>query len=208
MIASRFLDARMAIDRPTTTALLQGLFDPENEAVWEEFHARYQPIIVAVARRVGLTVEDAADVAQETLIKFFQEYRAGKYDRQRGRLRSWVVGIARYRIADLNRAKARRRDWRGESIIGSVPDEDHLGGLWDEECRREVLNHAMTDLRETTKLDARTIQAFQQLSLDQRSPSQVAEDMGMSIDAVYKAKQRCIEQLRVILARLNEVYEI
>lgn len=198
----------MTIDRPTTTALLQGLFDPHNEAVWQEFHARYQPIIIAVARRVGLTAEDAADVAQETLIKFFQEYRAGKYDRERGRLRSWIVGIARYRIADVNRAKARRRDWRGESIIGLVPDEDRLGNIWDEECRREVLNHAMNELRETTKLDSKTIQAFQQLSLDQRSPSQVAEDMGMSVDAVYKAKQRCLEQLRVILARLNEAYEL
>ena len=33
-------------------------------------------------------------------------------------------------------------------------------------------------------------------------------EMGMSVDSVYAAKNRCLTQLREILARLNEVYEV
>ena len=208
MMAASRTERRMSNSVQTTTALLEGLFDPRNNAVWEEFHTRYSPIIVGVARRLGLSEQDAADVTQETLIKFLQEYRAGKYDRDRGRLRSWIIGIARFRVADLYRSKARRREWRGESAIEIVPDDDHMGKIWDEECRREILRQGMRELRENTKLDERTIAFFERLSFDQASPAQVAEENDVSIESVYKARQRCLTQLRTILSRLNETYEI
>ncbi len=198
----------MSTSTKTTTALLQGLFDPANQAVWAEFHARYQPIIVGTVRRLGLSEQDAADVTQETLIKFLQEYRAGKYDPQRGRLRNWITSIAKYRVADLYRAKARHREWRGESAFGVLPGEDEMEKVWEEECRNEILRQALRELRENTKLDEKTVGAFTRLCLDQRKPAEVAEEFGLSVDSVYKAKQRCLEQLRPILERLNEVYEI
>ncbi|MCG8406340.1 MAG: RNA polymerase sigma factor [Phycisphaerales bacterium] len=198
----------MSTTHQTTTALLAGLFDPDNHAVWEEFHSRYRPIILAVARRLGLSEQDAADVAQETLVKFLQEYRAGKYDRDRGRLRTWIVSIAKFRVADLYRAKARQRERRGESAFEELPEEDHLNKMWDEECRHEILRRGFQELRESTKLDDRTIEVFKRLSIDQRKPADVAEEQSMSLDAVYKAKRRCLEQLRVILQRLNDAYEI
>lgn len=202
------MECRMSNSAQTTTALLEGLFDPQNNAVWEEFHTRYSPIILGVARRLGLSEQDAADVTQETLIKFLQEYRAGKYDRDRGRLRSWIIGIARYRVADLYRTKARHREWRGESAIAIMPDDDHMGKIWDEECRREILRQGMKELRDNTKLDEHTIAFFERLSFDQKSPAEVAEENGVSIESVYKARQRCLTQLRTILTRLNETYEI
>ena len=57
----------------TTTALLEGLLEQTNDETWREFDARYRPIIVAFARRVGLGETDAADVAQETLLRFVRE---------------------------------------------------------------------------------------------------------------------------------------
>ncbi|MFQ5430115.1 MAG: RNA polymerase sigma factor [Phycisphaerae bacterium] len=192
----------------TTTALLEGLFDTGNDAVWEEFHARYAPIILAVARRLGLNEQDAADVSQETLIKFLQEYRAGKYARDRGRLRSWIIGIAKSRVADLRRARARRREWRGESAIDALPGEDKLAEIWEEECRHEIFRRALSELREGTKLDERTIRAFECLCFDQQKPSDVAKKQNMPLESVYKAKQRCLEQLRTIIRRLNTSYEL
>jgi hypothetical protein len=70
----------------TTTALLEGLHDPADAVAWEQFDRRYRPIVVGFASRLGLADADAADVAQEVMLQFVKEYRAGKYDRQRGRL--------------------------------------------------------------------------------------------------------------------------
>lgn len=191
----------------TTTTLLKGLFDAQNHAVWQEFHTRYYPIILSVARRLGMAEEDAADVAQETLTKFLLEYRDGKYDRERGRLRSWIIGIAKYRVADINRAKARQRMRRGLSAIENLPGDNEMEQLWEEECRQEILRQAMSRLKGETRFDARTIRAFEELTLQQKPPAQVALEQGMSVDAVYKAKQRCLDQLKLIIAELNGVYE-
>lgn len=192
----------------TTTAMLEALFDETNSAAWEEFHGRYGPIIRAVARRLGLGDDDAADVTQETLIKFLEEYRSGKFDPTRGRLRSWIIGIARFRVADVYRARARHREWRGESAIEAIPDDDQLTKIWDEECRREILRHALAELKTDTKVDPRTILAFERLCFDHKKPQEVAEEQGVSVDVVYKSKQRCLDHLRGIIERLNAEYEI
>jgi len=192
----------------TTTALLRDLVDPANDAVWREFDARYRPVIFAFARRLGAGTEDAADLAQETLAKFVQEYRAGKYDRSRGRLRSWIIGIAKYRLADLNRARARRRQWRGDSALADLPDHDDLTEVWEAECRRSILGRAMTELRENTNLEARTIRAFEQAAFEERAHAEVAADLGMTVKDVVNAKHRCLKRLREIRKELQEAYDI
>ena len=117
----------------TTTQLLEALFGPGEEAVWREFDARYRPIIFAFARELGVAAEDAADVAQQTLTEFLRDYRAGKYDRRRGRLRAWIIGIARHRVLDTLRQRTRNQAVRGlqrqrprrSSRRGRVPSRLH-----------------------------------------------------------------------------------
>ncbi len=192
----------------TTTTLLEGLFDARNQDVWRVFAERYEPVILGIARRLGLSDQDAADAAQETLIRFLQEYRAGKYDRERGRLGAWITSMARFRIADLYRARARDRKVRSDSAFDFVPSDDEMEKLWDEECRREIIRKAMQRLRDGTNLNEQTIAVFHALTLEQKEPADVAREHGVSIDVVYKSKQRCLTQLRTIINELNAVYEI
>ncbi len=198
----------MLCSSKTSTALLEGLFDARNNEVWEEFDARFRPIITGFAHHLGLPPEDAADVAQETLAQFLKDYRAGKYDRSRGRLHSWITGIARNRISDLRRRWATRREQRGASAIADLSDQEHLSRIWDAECRQTVLRRAMDELRDNTKLGPRTIQAFELIAFEERAPAEVAAELTMSLESVYAAKHRCLAQLRAILARLNEIYEL
>ncbi|MCA9291161.1 MAG: sigma-70 family RNA polymerase sigma factor, partial [Phycisphaerales bacterium] len=145
----------------TTTLLLDGLRDESNEAAWCDFDRRYRPIIIAFARRLGLNEEDAADVAQSTLIRFVKSYRAGQYDRTRGRLRSWIIGIVACRIADLQKSRGARREHRGDSAIIVMPADDRISEMWDEEHRREVLRQAFRELREQTRTSDATLAAFE-----------------------------------------------
>jgi RNA polymerase sigma factor (sigma-70 family) len=191
----------------TTTRLLEGLFDPAADAVWEEFDRRYRPIIVGLARRLGLPDQDAADVAQETLARFVKAYRAGEYDRQRGRLRSWIIGIARYRITDALRARGEQRGWRGDSIIGSVPEQHEMDRIWDVERRQAILRQAVDELRADSKMSDKTIRAFEMLTFHRRSAAAVAEELGMTLNDVYQAKNRVAGRLRESVARLEALYD-
>ena len=75
----------------TNTSLLAGLRDRSNDACWSEFFGRYQPLLVGFGHKLGLSETDAQDAAQETLMAFVSTYREGGYDRQKGRLRTWLM---------------------------------------------------------------------------------------------------------------------
>ena len=191
-----------------TTCLLEGLADPAQVEAWFEFDSRYRPVVHAFARRLGLKEADAEDVAQETLTRFLSSYRAGRYDHTRGRLSTWIVSIARHCVLDLHRLHAERRGWRGESALLDLADEGSLIVLWDEECRRRIMDLAMRDLREGTRFDERTIRAFELVAFEEKPPADVAELLAMSVDSVYTAKNRCLTYLREAVTRLHLLYEV
>lgn len=191
----------------TTTVLLEGLFDPQNEAVWSEFDRRYRPIVLGFARKLGLSDADAADAAQETMTQFMKEYRAGKYDRQRGRLHSWLIGLAKFRIAMIRRAKSGRRITGGQTVMIDLSDGQRLTQVWDDERRRSILRQAMEELRTTTNLAEKTIRAFEMLAVNQMPAAAVAEELEVDIQEVYLAKSRVAQKLRSILERLESAYQ-
>jgi len=190
----------------TTSAVLEGLHDAGNESVWREIDDRFRPVIIGVAQKLGLTPADAADAAQESLIQFFQAYHACKYDRSRGRLRQWMFGIARKRIADAKRKRARHREQASEFIDDMPANEPDLARLWDDECRRVMLRDALVDLSASCRVKPQTIRAFKLFAIDGRPAQAVAQEVGVTVQAVYMAKFHCLTHLRGIVARLEQEY--
>ncbi len=192
----------------TSTALLEGLNDPSNREVWEQFDRRYRPVISAFVMRLGVGANDAADVAQETLATFLTDYHAGKYDRTRGRLHSWIIGIARHRAYDFFRARKRHQHEGGVSAMESMPKDDELESMFEEECRQVVLSEALARLRSQTRMNDETIKAFTRHVIDRFPPETVANELGITVDAVYMAKHRCLSKLRALVAELEQAYEL
>ena len=188
----------------TNTILLDGLVDPANDAVWREFDDRYRPVIEAFAVKLGLRPEDAADAAQETMVQFARDYRAGRYDRERGRLRSWIFGIARHRVLDAQRARARRRERRGESALSDVQGSDDFERIWDDQWRKALLRTALDELRAGPRLEPRTLRAFELVALRGVAAAEAAREIGMSIDEIYVAKSRVLKRLRQIVSELEQ----
>ena len=190
----------------TTTDLLRGLAATEHGASWDEFDRRYRPILVNVARRMGLRDEDARDVAQETLMRFVVAYREGEYDREKGRLRTWLLGIARYRILEARRARQREDKHAGDDAVELMADEQTLANAWDAEHRGHLLRLAFDKLRTETKTNETTIRAFELLTVQQQPASSVAETLGMTTHDVYVAKSRCLKKFREILTEIEDSY--
>ena len=163
--------------------------------------------LIGFARRLGLPEADAVDVAQETTVQFIKEYREGKYDRERGRLRSWLLGIARYRVAGAYRKRATSRVSRGESAIVDLPRDQEIEEAWDTERRMIILRAALDKLRNTTKIAEKTIRAFEMVALQQQPTAQAAAELDMSENDVYLAKSRVASKLREIVAALETVYD-
>lgn len=183
----------------TNTLLLVGLKDRANEQVWSEFCSRYQPVLVAFGRRLGLKEADAEDAAQETLIAFADAYRKGLYDPARGRLRTWLFGIARHKICGTQRSDARRPVVQADEptrLMDTVPDEATMTAAWELEWQRAIIDaclaHVRRDVEETT------IRAFQLFVLQEWPADRVAAELGISRNAVFKAKRRVLSKMREI----------
>jgi RNA polymerase sigma-70 factor (ECF subfamily) len=91
---------------------LMTLVDRKDAAAFETFYDRHGGAAYSLAYRIVGDTKAAEDVTQEAFLSIWRS-RAG-YDRARGSVRGWVLGIVRNRAIDLL-----RRD------SGPVPQLDH-----------------------------------------------------------------------------------
>ena len=193
----------------TTTALLDALRDFRNEPAWAQIEFRYRRVIAGLARRLGAGETDALDISQQTLAEFVRAYKDGRYDRTKGRLSSWILGIAHnttLRVLRNQRRGGRVSDFETSEASGEVHDP-HLRSIWDDERDREILDKAMTLLRDEASLDDRTLLAFELVALRSVPTAEAASQCGMTVEQIYVAKSRVTKHLRMLVAQLTEAFE-
>lgn len=189
----------------TTATVLQQLRDFDNRDAWETFAERFRAPVVSFARQMGLEPSDAEDVAQETLLAFAEAYREGRYDPAKGRLSSFLFGIA-YRQS----LKARRKGagpggaavvQPGTGFWTEIPDEQTASGIWDTEWERTLLERCLQQVR--AEFEPLTMKAFDLVVRQGQPPQQAAESLGINLKSVYNAKHRILKRIR----ELREAFE-
>jgi len=169
---------------------------------------RYRPLILGFLRRRGLAGDDAEDVAQNALLEFSRAYRDGRYDREKGRLRSWLFGIVYHQLLG-HLKKARRRETpasehSGIDLLGGLEAENTLQQAWDVEWEQTILRQCFSEIRR--QVQSQTFQAFEEVALKQRPAGEVARDLGMTENAVYSARRRVTARMREILPLLRDIW--
>lgn len=195
----------------TSTSLLEGLKDPGNGDTWRAFVERYRPMLVSYARRsFGMSRADAEDAAQEAMNAFFEQYMKGAYDRDKGRLRKWLFGIATNKNRALLRKNARTPEIQvsgqttSTGFMDRVPDDTQLEQAWDKEWQRAIFRQCFEEVRH--ELDEKTINAYIQYAKEQQPAETVAAELGMSINAVYLAKHHVLKRIRDMIPTMEEVW--
>ena len=194
----------------TSTHLLEGLREPDNRTVWKQFTDRYRPMIMDYARRsFGFGPQDAEDAAQVVLEAFFKAYRRGEYDREKGRLRKWLFAIAHNQIVNLLRKRPRREvqvagDAGQSDFFARIVAEDDAEDIWEQEWRKSVLAACLEETRH--QFDFKTFQAFEGVTTRGLSARQVAEELGMTPNAVYLAKHHVLKRIREMVPQMEEIW--
>ena len=77
----------------------------------------------------------------------------------------------------------------------AVPEpSDDESALWDHECKRQRFLWAAERVR--TQVEPESWQAFWQTAVESRNAREVAEELGISVGAVYIARSRVLARLR------------
>ncbi len=186
--------------------LLEAIARSTGEDAWRRFYGRCEPVLLAVIRRAGFAEQDASDVFQEVMAACLESLREGRYDPAKGRLRAWVQGIAANKIHE-----ARRRKLRAEvqvidpsdatGFLAAVADEVSWPDVFEEEWERSVLAECMAVVR--GQVDGPTFRAFELYALEEWPAEKVAENLGLTANAVYIAKSRVLSRLRRIRQEID-----
>ena len=188
----------------TGTALLEGLRDPANHDAWAELVERYRPLLVGFAERTGFPGADAEDVAQLVLIELARSYAS--YDRSKGRLRQWLFGIAKNQIANCKRRRAPehtpQRDTRTTAFFDRLPCAGDFERAWQTEWDRYVMERCLDAVRE--EVTPQTMEAFHQFAVLARSAADVAQELGITENAVFGAKRRVLTRVRELVVEIEQ----
>jgi RNA polymerase sigma-70 factor (ECF subfamily) len=198
----------LPVARPGSTAssLLERARAHEPDA-WRRLVALYGPLVYHWCRRSALGTEDVADVFQEVFRSVAAHLATFRADRPGATFRGWLLVVTRNKIRDhLRRQRGRPAAAGGSDALrqlGQAPDpvqepDDSTGP----EENRAVLCRALDLVR--SEFEEATWQAFWRATVDGHAPADVARDLGLSVNAVYKAKSRVLRRLRTELKGLIE----
>ena len=168
------------------------------ENAWKDLIELYRPLIIGWLNRQGVPARDLEDLSQDILLTVVKHLPTFQHSGNRGAFRSWLRTIVCSRTTDYWRAAGPDQASGGSGATAALqqiedPDSD-LNRQWDEEHDRYVLN-CLLDLVEE-EFEPTTLKAFRRLALDGASGAEAAQELGLSVAAVYVAKSRVLQRIR------------
>ncbi len=192
---------------PTRRSLLSRLRSADDHASWADFFETYWRLIYSVARKSGLSDQDAQDVVQETVMTVSRNIGELRYDPAIGSFKGWLLKTTRWRIMDTLRKRQRVMDRETELAPNHAhehvdPSGEELDRLWDTEWRRNLVDAAV--LRVKNQVNPKHYQAFE-LNVVKGWPSgKVAETLGISTAQVHLVKHRIGKLIKAEIEALRE----
>ncbi len=180
----------------TRNSLILRLRDPQNADAWREFVGIYEPVVYRLARRRGMQHADTLDLVQRVFLAVAKAVDRFEPDPERGRFRAWLGRIAHNEFCN-QLAVSRRGAGSGDSAIHSLLESQSVSQDKEEfqvEYRRSVFQWAASRIE--TQVQPATWQAFYRTSVQLASVRHVAEELGLTIGAVYIARSRVMARLR------------
>jgi RNA polymerase sigma-70 factor (ECF subfamily) len=171
------------------------------ESAWNDLTALYRPLILAWLNRQGVPARDLEDLSQDIFVSLVKHLPTFQHSGNLGAFRGWLRAIVCSRTIDYWRSTDPGREASGGSGATAAlqqledPASD-LNRRWDEEHDRYVLR-CLLDLVEE-EFEPATLKAFRRLALEGASGAEAAEELGMSVPAVYVAKSRVLQRLRQV----------
>ena len=190
----------------TTThpSLLSRLRNAADGAAWTDFEARYSDLVLGFCLKRGLQFADAEDVRQIVFLKLARSLPHFRYSPERGRFRSYLGQIVRNAIIQHASRPNLADAMVDTDVLSTIPckEASEADDAWLQEWIDHHLRLAMQTVRATFHPDS--VAVFEEL-LAGRGVTDVAAARGLTIEAVYKIKQRVRNRLRELIdAQLRE----
>jgi len=172
------------------------LVQSKNPYAFEVFFDRHGGAAYSLAHRIAGDRSAAEDVAQEAFLSIWRS-RAG-YDRARGSVRAWVLGVVRNRAIDALRRDARpgasKLDFDDDAVLESRPAEERTEA---EAVRRETAREVRGALSELPRDQSKVLQLAYFGGFSQ---SEISAMLNMPLGTVKGRMRLGLEKMRTRIA--------
>jgi RNA polymerase sigma-70 factor (ECF subfamily) len=187
-----------------------------DDASWRTFFDTYWRLIYNVARKFGLSDQEAQDIVQETVIAVARKMPQFRYDPSKGSFKQWLLLITRRRIQDHLRRLYRslpmaptgfgEETRRAEDVPTSLPAPDaQIDAAWEREWQENIFQTALARVRQ--RANPKSYQVFDYCVLQNLPAREVARMLGLNAAQVYLAKHRISLTVKRVAKELESEME-
>ena len=185
----------MGLIPETSTTLLKDIAQDAQHVRWNEFVARYRPMMEAFMRERFPSLE-ADDIIQETLAALCKAIPSYRYaTKKKGHFHNYLTGILRNKAL----RQLRKEQRQAEIAKMGVPPAD----IDDQSYREALFELALRQFLADDSIADRTKRIFERTAINGESPEVVAAAFKMTRHAVDQAKSRAMARLREIVKELE-----
>lgn len=190
----------MTSNPPTRPTLLFRIRDARDQEAWGRFIDLYAPLVYGFLRKRGLQDADSADLTQDVLRQVAVAAKSLEYDARHGSFRGWLFTVVQNRLVDHWRKEGVREHATGDSnaqqLLNELPEPGSPGSNadWDADYERQLFHYAASIVKQD--FTPATWQAFWLTAVEGVPGRDVAEQLGLSVAAVYLAKGRVMTRLK------------
>jgi RNA polymerase sigma-70 factor (ECF subfamily) len=178
----------------THTTFVEGLRQMDRD-VWDEFVALYEPLLFSYVRKNNVPEHEAGDVVQNIWIALWKYMPRFRFDRTKGRFRTWLYKIAYHAAKDYHRhggkVKPLNLDELADEIVAGADGGEEE---WERLVQARALARAIEVVRATT--DPKTWACFEQHKLKFRPARDVGAELGLSENSVNVNASRVLKKIR------------
>ena len=186
----------------TRSSVIRAVADTENEAAWQRFFDLYAGFVFSITRSKGFNDTDADDIVQMVFSDLARNLPSFKYDREKGRFRSYLAALVKWRVIDRLKAVRRDADLKADFMeeaksAATTEDEDFEEREWQSAAMEETLRRIKPEVR------PEHYAAFVASAVEGQDTDVVTKLYGISRDSLYQIRKRFTVKLREKLAEVR-----
>lgn len=192
----------MAESPETSLTLLQSLQRSTKDSIaWQRFADAYEPWLRAWLRLQSLQAHDIDDLMQNWYVVVLRELPGFEHSGRPGAFRCWLKTILENVLRSFRAANRRHpvtlEDSAVEQLLAALADKrSDVSKSLDEGTAQTLLRHVWNHVKRD--LDSVTQRAFEMRAFEDLPAAEVAKELGISVETVYRAKHRVFKRLREV----------
>ena len=178
----------------TRSSVLKAVADTGTEAAWARFYDLYSGFVFSIARSKGLKGEEADDIVQVVFTDLARMMPTFKYDRAKGKFRSYLIGLVHWRVKDKLRLVRRDKEFMSgyveEAMNMPSAEKDFAEREWQVAALEEALRRIKPEVR------PEHYAAFVASAVEGQDTETVMRLYNLSRDNLYQIRKRLTSKLQ------------